>query len=148
MRQLTLRQQEFERQTARQLQVDAAGLAVLNHLITEGTATPTELARRLEVSTAAMTLVIDRLEAAGHVNRSRHPSDRRKVVITPADHTVAMAYNQAGPLIRGVTDLADALTPEEQAAVTSFLERVVAVYDRSTAQGREQRSGAQPARAI
>lgn len=47
------------------LQVDPAGLAVMDHLVHVGPTTPTDLARRLDASTAATTLVIDRLAAGG-----------------------------------------------------------------------------------
>lgn len=132
MRQLTERQQRFERQIAQRLKVDAAGLAALQHLIAEGPATPTELSRRLGVSTAAMSLVIDRLEAAGHVSRQPHPTDRRKVVVTASAPAREAAYRQTDPLIEGVTRLAAALTPQERATVAMFLDGVVAVYDRVT----------------
>ncbi|MET9534725.1 MULTISPECIES: MarR family transcriptional regulator [unclassified Streptomyces] len=129
LRLLTLNQQRFERYLSRRLQVDPAGLAVMDHLVHVGPTTPTDLARRLDASTAATTLVIDRLAAGGHVTRQPHPTDRRKVIITPADHWEATAYEHVAPLIEGVTAAAEALTPEEQAAVAAFLRRIVGVYD-------------------
>lgn len=130
LRNLTLRQQRFERRLSRALHVDSAGLAVMDHLVTVGPATPTELARRLEASTAATTLVIDRLVAAGHVTRQPHPTDRRKVIVTPAEHWGATAHRHVAPVIDGVTDAAQALTPSERAIVAAFLARVVDTYDR------------------
>ena len=87
VQQVAVRQQKFERYLARELAVDAVGLEAMDHLITIGSATPTELARRLDISTAAMTLVLNRLEAAGHVRRERHPSDGRKLVVTAAEES-------------------------------------------------------------
>jgi DNA-binding MarR family transcriptional regulator len=133
MRQLTVRQQRFERHLGRRLHVDAAGLAVMDHLVNVGPATPSDLARRLDTSTAAMTLVIDRLVASGHAARQPHPTDRRKVIVAPADDWEAAAHQYVEPLIHGVAELAAAMTPEEAAAVSAFLERMVGVYDRATA---------------
>ncbi|MCX4549401.1 MULTISPECIES: MarR family winged helix-turn-helix transcriptional regulator [unclassified Streptomyces] len=132
LRQLTLSQQRFERHLGRELRVDPAGLAVMDHLVTVGPTTPTDLARRLEASTAATTLVIDRLVAAGHVSRQPHPTDRRKVIVTPADHWEATAYQYVSPLVEGVTAAAEALPPGEQATVAGFLRKIVGVYDEAT----------------
>lgn len=132
LRRLTLRQQRFERYLGRRLQVDPAGLAVMDHLVGVGPATPSELARHLSTSTAAMTLVIDRLAAGGHLTRERHPTDRRKVLVTPADHWEAAAHDHVEPLITGIEDITRTMTPEETAAVRTFLRRTVDAYDRAT----------------
>ncbi|ROQ80664.1 DNA-binding MarR family transcriptional regulator [Streptomyces sp. CEV 2-1] len=132
LRNLTLRQQRFERYLGRRLRVDAAGLAVMDHLVNVGPTTPTDLARRLDASTAATTLVIDRLVAGGHATREPHPTDRRKVIVTPAEHWGATAYEHVAPVIEGVTDAAAELSPDEQAVVAAFLERIVGVYDDAT----------------
>lgn len=129
LRNLTLRQQRFERYLGRQLHVDAAGLAVMDHLVNVGPTTPTDLARRLDASTAATTLVIDRLVAGGHATRESHPTDRRKVIVTPAEHWGATAYEHVAPVIEGVTEAAAELSPREQAVVAAFLKRIVGVYD-------------------
>ncbi|MFF1923183.1 MarR family winged helix-turn-helix transcriptional regulator [Streptomyces sp. NPDC058221] len=133
LRNLTLRQQRFERRLGRQLRVDPAGLAVMDHLVNVGPTTPTDLAHRLEASTAATTLVIDRLVAGGHATREPHPTDRRKVIVTPAEHWGATAYEHVAPVIEGVTDAAAELSPDEQAVVAAFLERIVGVYDEANA---------------
>ncbi|WP_326661247.1 MarR family winged helix-turn-helix transcriptional regulator [Streptomyces sp. NBC_00385] len=87
---------------------------------------------RLDASTAATTLVIDRLVAGGHALREPHPTDRRKVIVTPAEHWGATAYEHVAPVIGGVTDAAAELSSDEQAVVAAFLERIVAVYDDAT----------------
>ncbi|WEH35684.1 MarR family transcriptional regulator [Streptomyces sp. AM 4-1-1] len=132
LRNLTWRQQRFERYLGRQLHADAAGLAVMDHLVNVGPTTPTDLARRLDASTAATTLVIDRLVAGGHAYRQPHPTDRRKVIVTPADTWESAAHQHVAPLIDGIAEAADALTPREQATVAAFLGRVVDAYDRAT----------------
>ncbi|MFF3174730.1 MarR family winged helix-turn-helix transcriptional regulator [Streptomyces sp. NPDC057900] len=132
LRNLTLRQQRFERYLGRRLRVDPAGLAVMDHLVNVGPTTPTDLARRLDASTAATTLVIDRLVAGGHATREPHPTDRRKVIVTPAEHWGATAYEHVAPVIEGVGEAAAELSPGEQAVVAAFLERIVGVYDAAT----------------
>ncbi|WP_171162457.1 MarR family winged helix-turn-helix transcriptional regulator [Streptomyces sp. I05A-00742] len=129
---LIRRQQRFERYLGRQMHVDPAGLAVMDRLVSAGPATPSELARELSTSTAAMTLVIDRLADAGHASRQPHPSDRRKVLVTPAERWEEAAFEHIEPLVMGIGEIARSMTAQEQATVVAFLERAVAAYDRAT----------------
>ncbi len=76
-----------------------------------------------------MTLVLDRLEAAGHVKREPHPTDRRKVLVTPAAESVEAATDLVAPLIDGVEALISDLDPADRAAVSHFLAGVLRVYD-------------------
>ena len=72
---------DFEAHLGRELAVNPTDLKAMEHLISSGPLSPTELARRLDMSTAAVTTVVDRLVAASHVARSQHPTDRRGVVV-------------------------------------------------------------------
>lgn len=129
VQQVGVRQQRFERHLARALDVDPAGLEAMDHLISHGPSTPTELARRLEVSTAAMTLVLNRLETAGHVRRDRHPSDGRKLVVTAAEQSSDRAYDLVLPLIDGIEDAVAGMDATERATVQAFLDRLIGIYD-------------------
>lgn len=129
VQQVSVRQQRFERHLAGQLGVDAAGLIAMDHLISTGPTTPTELARRLEISTAAMTLVLNRLEAQEHVRRERHPSDGRKLVVTAAQASADLAHRHVLPVIEGVEALIESLDGQERATVQRFLDGLIAVYD-------------------
>ncbi|QSB23660.1 MarR family winged helix-turn-helix transcriptional regulator [Curtobacterium sp. 24E2] len=129
VQQVGVRQQRFERHLARALDVDAAGLEAMDHLISHGQSTPTELARRLEISTAAMTLVLNRLESAGHVTRERHPSDGRKLVVTAAERSSDRAYDLVLPLIEGIEDVVAGMDDSERATVQTFLDRLIGIYD-------------------
>ena len=132
VQQLTMRQQSFERSVAKQLELDAPGLEVLDHLISRGPATPTELAHRIEISTAAMTLVLNRLEDRGHVRRDRHPSDGRKLIVTASEDAAADAERLVAPLIDEVEAQIAAMSAQERATVATFLDGLIGAYDRST----------------
>jgi DNA-binding MarR family transcriptional regulator len=84
---------------------------------------PRDLSERLGITFAATTMLIDRLEASGHIRRERHPSDRRSVILRP----VSLAL-EPYPALAALRDLisaeADALTPDEAGAVASFLGRL------------------------
>ncbi|RUR02059.1 MarR family transcriptional regulator [Labedella endophytica] len=120
--------QRFERRLGASLSVNTTDLAAMEHLMQNGPMTPSELATRLEMSTAATTHVIDRLVAVGHVERRPHPVDRRKIVVIPAPASVARAFDELAPMIAGVGAAAAAYDPEEQAVIAGFLGSVVDLY--------------------
>jgi DNA-binding MarR family transcriptional regulator len=56
-----------------------------NIAMSGGRMTPRDLARRLMISSGTLTTMIDRLEAAGYVERSANPNDRRSLLIGLTD---------------------------------------------------------------
>ena len=120
--------QEFELHVGRQLTVNPTDLQAMEHLIQSGPLGPTELAKRLGISTAAVTSVVDRLTALGHVSRTQHPTDRRGIVVVPAPESVARAMEALIPMIRGIDGVLDDFEPDEQATITAYLEQVLSVY--------------------
>ncbi len=54
-------------------------------LAAEGPQTPTTIAARLQITTASVTELVDRLEMAGVVERTPHPTDRRKLLVRLTD---------------------------------------------------------------
>ena len=122
---------EFERQVGKALAVNSTDLAAMEHLMLIGSLTPSELARRLDISTAATTLAVDRLVALGHVERRPHSHDRRKVVVVPAPASVEQAFEELMPVIGGVAAMQSAMTPGDRLVVQNFLAGVIAVYQRA-----------------
>jgi DNA-binding MarR family transcriptional regulator len=128
LREINTLSRAFERRLGTVLTVNPTDLAAMEHLIQEGPLTPSDLAARLGVTTAASTLVVDRLVALGHVERHRHASDRRKIVVVPSRSSVERAIDELMPVIAGVAGLVDDLAPAERELVAGFLERVIALY--------------------
>lgn len=120
--------QAFELHVGRQLSVNPTDLQAMEHLIQSGPLSPTELARRLEISAAAVTTVVDRLVALGHTTRTQHPTDRRGVVVAPTPGSVARAMSILVPMITGIDAVLDDFDADEHATITRYLERVLAVY--------------------
>ena len=118
----------FERRLGTVLAVNPTDMKAMEHLIQAGSLSPTELAGRLGVTTAAATLVVDRLVEVGHVDRRPHPHDRRRVVVVPRPASVGRAMDELMPMIGGVARAADALSPRERATVLRFLGQVREVY--------------------
>jgi DNA-binding MarR family transcriptional regulator len=66
---------------ADRLGINVTDLNCLNILALSGPRTAGELARETGLTTASITGVLDRLEAAEFVRRERDPADRRRVVV-------------------------------------------------------------------
>jgi DNA-binding MarR family transcriptional regulator len=132
LQQLSVRQQRFQKYLAESLHVDQPGLEAMGHLISTGPSTPSELARRGGLSTAAMSLVLNRLEAAGHVSRQRHPLDGRKLVVTASPESADEAQDRLIPMIEGVEELVESLNERDRATIGEFLDRLIAIYDASS----------------
>ncbi len=64
-------------------------LQALYVLANHGPATPTELAKRVNLTTGSASRMIDRLERAGFVRRVRDGHDRRRVLVEPVPEAVA-----------------------------------------------------------
>jgi DNA-binding MarR family transcriptional regulator len=119
---------EFEQHVGRTLSVNATDLEAMEHLITHGPLAPTELSRRLNISTAAVTAVIDRLIGVGHVTRVQHPTDRRSVVVVPNPRSVETAMATLMPMIMGIDRVLDEFDDAEKEVIERYLDRVVTVY--------------------
>ncbi|MDO7882486.1 MarR family winged helix-turn-helix transcriptional regulator [Salinibacterium soli] len=120
--------EDFEAHVGRELTVNPTDLQAMQHLIMEGPLGPTELSRRLGISTAATTAVVDRLVAVGHARRTQHPSDRRGIVIVPEPASVERAMATLMPMIMGIDGVLDEFEPDEQEVITAYLERVLEVF--------------------
>lgn len=118
----------FEAHVGRQLTVNPTDLQAMEHLIQVGPLSPTELSRRLGISTAATTAVIDRLVALDHASRTQHPTDRRGVVVVPNPRSVERAMGTLMPMIAGIDGVIRQFDPAEQLVITDYLERVLTTF--------------------
>lgn len=110
------------------LGINRTDLAAMEQLMTDGPLPPTELAARLNVTTAGITQVIDRLERAGHVVRERQLDDKRRVLVKPVQASVAQTYRHIAPMLMSLNTVLDALEPAERALIEQFLSRVINAY--------------------
>jgi DNA-binding MarR family transcriptional regulator len=97
-------------------------LQALYVLANHGPATPTELAKRVNLTTGSASRMIDRLERAGFVRRVPDGRDRRRVLIEPVAAAVERVGGFYGHLNeRHRDDLAD-LTDDELRALLRFMQ--------------------------
>lgn len=119
---------DFERHLGRQLTVNPTDLEAMEELIRDGALSPTELARRLNMSTAAVTTVVDRLTAVGHVSREPNPDDRRGILVVPRADSVRKAMATLMPMILGMDAVLAGFDEAERDTITDYLGRVADVY--------------------
>lgn len=120
--------EDFERALGSELSVNQTDLSAMQHLIVAGALSPTALAERLELSSAAVTTVIDRLEGLGHVRRTPNPDDRRGTLVVPEPASVGRAMGRIIPMVTEVDSAIQEFDEHEQAIITRYLERVVETY--------------------
>lgn len=118
----------FEAHLRTELAVNSTDLAAIEQLIRRGPMSPSDLAKRLSISTAAVTAVVDRLSAIGHATRTRHPTDRRGIVVVASEQAIALTMVQVEPMVKGIDQVLDEFDAEQQASITRYLEHVIENY--------------------
>ncbi|MGB3327618.1 MAG: MarR family transcriptional regulator [Thermomicrobiales bacterium] len=129
MREFMARAVLFQDAVARSGGINGTDLQLVGLLMSEGPATPGELARRSGLSAGgAITAAIDRLEHAGYVTRSRDRADRRRVIVSAVPEVV---LQRVGPAYARVAEqwngVLATLSDEELAFATAILERAAAI---------------------
>ena len=112
---------------ARRLGLGINDVAALDHLLQGGPLGPAELGHRLGMRSASATALVDRLEAAGHVERRPHPTDRRRLTIELTSHAIREILGVLQQLLDGLDAAAGELSSEEQRAVIRYLHRAAVV---------------------
>jgi DNA-binding MarR family transcriptional regulator len=118
----------LSRVAARRAGLSDSELAALEHLAAEPLG-PAELARRLTISTAAATGVVDRLEQRGHVERRPHAADRRRVAVSLTDSGYADLRARLSETFDALLVWDAGFDEDERALVARYLEGVVGVLD-------------------
>ena len=108
---------------------EMAALEHLQHAGGEGM-TPTQLGRRLSLSSGAVTALVDRLERAGQVERRPNPDDRRSSVIRTLPAGLTGAREHLLPVAEDLLERTSGLTDDERAVVGAYLEAVTEVFAR------------------
>ena len=83
----------FHQAAAAKYGLGITDMKALGVLFQEGAMTAGQLAKRLSLTTGAVTSVVDRLERRNLVRRMADPGDRRKVIVTVNQETIASGPN-------------------------------------------------------
>jgi DNA-binding MarR family transcriptional regulator len=114
---------------AEQLRLEKGDLTALEQLAASSGLTATDLGQRLGLSSGGVTVLVDRLERAGHVKRHRHPRDRRKRVLslTPAARRWLADYLE--PIVAPLERSAAWLSAADREVVFRFLDHLAALRE-------------------
>lgn len=99
-------------------------------LLFESPMGPADLARRLGVTSAASSGIVDRLTARGHVVRVPHETDGRRTDVTITESGAAEVIGHLTPMFAGLHELDSALGDEERATVEAYLRGAIAALRR------------------
>src|SRR3954451_14893448 len=110
------------------LGVGSTEMSALFYLFTEGTSTPTELAGRLQITTASVTELVERLGRAGLARRAPHPHDRRKVGVSLTEAAPEQAGELFGPIAVSPPRCPSLLSTDQREIVLRFLPDLALAY--------------------
>jgi DNA-binding MarR family transcriptional regulator len=127
---------------AERIGINATDLQCLNILSFNGHMTAGDLARATGLTTASITGVVDRLEAAGYVTRERDPHDRRRVVVRLVlDRAMRDVASVFLPVMREWREMAARYSDDEIRLIVDYYGRVEQVLREHLRRLRETPAG-------
>ncbi|TQS45912.1 MarR family winged helix-turn-helix transcriptional regulator [Cryptosporangium phraense] len=85
---------------------------------------PADLSRQLGMTSGATTVLLNRLEAAGHVRRSREHADRRRVTLRPEPAAREQAREFLAMAGAEIAEVFTTTSAEELRRVVAFVSRL------------------------
>lgn len=117
--------------SARRLSIAKADMTILE-LLMERPHSPSELAAALQVTNAAISIAIDRLEQRGHVIRTKDESDGRKVVVKITDVAETEVGAELAPMFIHLHSMVEETPKKDREVITNFLRKVDQVLQTHT----------------
>ncbi len=132
MQDLNEQMAHYHEAIAEQLGLTTADHKAFDLICKTGPLTAGQLAQLTNLTTGAVTGLVDRLEQAGVVRRERDPHDRRKVIIQPSTHVQSLAAIMDS-LSDALAEMYARYTGQELRTILDFTQRLVAVLQAETA---------------
>jgi DNA-binding MarR family transcriptional regulator len=142
LRRFELARQQLIAQVCRRHEVNRTEFDALDELSHADGLTPGDLGERLSLTSGSVTALLDRLERLGWAERSRHPDDRRKILVRGTPKAVTVGAAEIGPMVAALNEIASRLPARDQRTIDRFLQEaadaVLAIVDerRQTSDGR------------
>ena len=105
---------------------------------------PARLSERISLSTGATTALLNRLEAAGHITRTREHSDRRVITLRSGAHIQERADEFFGPLAHRLDTTMSHYPPDLLERFESFMTDLNSTMDAHLAERRTTTSPPSP----
>jgi DNA-binding MarR family transcriptional regulator len=122
--------QDLTARMARVMGMNLTDMTAILLLTDRGPMGATELAARLGIRLASTTVLVDRLEQAGHLERVRDTVDRRRVTVTETAAARAASLSAWLPAIQEIDDVCHSLSDTEQVFALDLLARLTAAMER------------------
>ncbi|MDX1455482.1 MAG: MarR family transcriptional regulator [Gammaproteobacteria bacterium] len=115
----------YSRYLALRYSLTGPQLVCVRQLLKHGSMTPGELAKRISLSPATITGIVDRLEKRGLVTRERSQEDKRKVVIALTPAGEQQVEQMPPPLHETFLRRLEQLSEDEQDEIDEVLAKIV-----------------------
>lgn len=113
---------------ADQLGLSSTELRAIEHVMDEPMG-PVELARRLGLTSAAATTLVRRLELRGHLDRSPHPKDGRRIELCATPHAYRVIAEVLVPLFYRLAAAQAGMSDHDRDVATRYLDTVSAIIE-------------------
>ena len=123
----------FQQAAAAKIGLGITDMKALSALLREGSMTAGQLAKRLSLTTGAVTSVVDRLERRDLVRRAPDADDRRKVVVTVNQQTLISGDNPYRSMGAAFSQLLDSFTTEQLEFLARFYQASIELTRREIA---------------
>lgn len=126
---------ELQTALAERLDMGVTDVQAIDELVASPTPLgPVELGHRLGIRSASATVLVARLERAGHLARDRHPEDGRRISLVVTDSARAEVREALRPLIDSFARMTADLGPDQRTAVITFLRELTGMVRAFTAE--------------
>ena len=129
MRALTRSVQDFLCERAKRMDLDATGFVALVRIADSEGLTGAQLVTMLGLRSSSITELADRLETAGLIKRSPHPTDRRSVLLVSTARGRRLVERALGPLLGKLTAQSASIDEQSRQVIGDFLSGIAAALD-------------------
>ena len=129
LRRVVVANRRVETALAGHLGVNATDYRTMGLLLNTGPMTPGQLAERLGVSAALVSLSLERLEVMGHVERRPDATDRRRRTVTAARRSAGEVRGRLMPVVTASERCLAGFDERQVEAVERYLGEVLDALD-------------------
>ena len=141
LRKIDFQGEVFGQTVAIRLGLSESDIKALEVLVDSDPVTAGRLAELLNLSTGAVTRVLDRLEQAGYIRRTSDAADRRRVVVEVVPERMTAIREALEPLGDAHATVVAAYTDDELELINGFLAKMADAGQARAEAGREATSG-------
>jgi len=122
---------DFDERVAKKLKLSRTDMRCLDLIGRLGPLTAGRLAEESDLTTGAVTFILDRLEEAGMVKRRRDTEDRRRVWVQIVPEAQERLAGLQQPVAEGMRQVTMRFKPDELAIVLDYMRQAKEVFQRT-----------------